>query len=150
RFVLQITPFRARGPIRTCLLGKPKGPSGAMFCCEAVIEALVYAGLVDERTARPGATYPQDLFYDRSRNAYIDRHPPLDGGWAPPAQWTPVVGWSVKGKEVPKPPSEWLGPGAADVVYPVYGAPNQPPTPVVVGHVPGELRTITLVQNRPE
>ena len=31
------------------------------------------------------ATYAQDLFYDRSRNPYLDRHPPLKAGWAPPA-----------------------------------------------------------------
>jgi hypothetical protein len=46
---------------------------------QIVVEALVYAGLVDSRTARPKATFAQDMFYDRSRNPYIDRHPPLAG-----------------------------------------------------------------------
>jgi hypothetical protein len=149
RFALQITPFSPRGPLRTALVGRPREPGNRLFCTEAIIEGAAYAGLLDARTARPGATYPQDLFYDRSRNPYIDRHPPLVGGWLPPSQWTPVVGWSVKGKAVPKPPSAWLG-RSADVVYPVYGEAHKPPTPVVVGHVPGELRPVALVQQRPE
>jgi hypothetical protein len=149
RFILQITPFSGRGFLRTAFASEPRGPGHRLFCTEAIINGAAYAGLIDGRTARPGATYPQDVFYDRSRNPYIDRHPPLLGGWAPPAQWTPVVGWSIKGKYVPKPPSAWLG-GPADVVYPVYGQPNKPPTPVVVGHVPGELHPIALIQERPE
>ncbi len=70
---------------------------------------------------------------------------PLAGGWAPPAQWTPVVGGSIKGKEVPKPPSAWpVGP--AEVVYPVSSSRNQPPGPVVVGRVPSEFCEIALVE----
>jgi hypothetical protein len=149
RFALQLTPFTGRGPLRTVCARGPREPGNRLFCSEAILEATVYAGLIDPRTARPGATYPQDLFYDRSRNPYIDRHPPLVDGWAPPAQWTPVAGWSIKGKYVPKPPSPWLG-GPADVVYPVDGELNKPPTPVVVGHVPGELHPVALVQQRPE
>jgi hypothetical protein len=149
RFALQLTPFSARGPLRTPFMRGAREPGKPLFCTEAILEGAAYAGLIDPRTVRPGATYPQDAFYDRSRNPYIDRHPPLAEGWAPPAQWTPVVGWSVKGKYVPKPPLPWPG-GPADVVYPVYGEPNKPPTPVVVGHVPGELRSIALVQNRPD
>jgi hypothetical protein len=149
RFALQLTPFTGRGPVRTALARGPREPGNRLFCSEAILEASVYAGVVDPRTTRPGATYPQDLFYDRSWNPYIDRHPPLAGGWAPPAQWTPVPGWSVKGKYVPRPPSPWLG-GAADVVYPVHGAAGKPPAPVVVGQVPGELYPVALVQERPE
>ncbi len=149
RFVLQVTPLSPRGPLRTAFLARPRAPGHRLFCTEAVLEGLASAGLVDARTARPGATYPQDLFYDRARNPFIDRHPPLADGWAPPAQWTPVVGWSVKGKEVPKPPSAWPG-GPAHVVHPVPGGANQAPTPVVVGSVPGELRAIALVEQRPQ
>ncbi|MFM8272121.1 MAG: hypothetical protein ACKODX_07265, partial [Gemmata sp.] len=148
-FALHATPFGPRGPVRTAFGPGPRGPGHRLFCAEAVVEALAYAGLVDERSARPRATYPQDLFYDRARNPHIDRHPPLAGGWAPPAQWTPVAGWSVKGKGVPKPPSPWPH-GPAHVVYPVYGAPNKPPAPVVVGSVPGELRPVALVEQRPQ
>lgn len=149
QFVLQITPLSPRGPLRTALAPGPRGPGHRLFCTEAVLEGAAHAGLVDARTVRPSATYPQDLFYDRSRNPYIDRHPPLLAGWAPPAQWTPVAGWSVRGKDVPKPPSPWPG-GAAHAVHPVPGGPDQPPAPVVVGSVPGELRTVALVEQRPQ
>jgi len=148
RFLSQGTPFRTRGPIRTEFMGRPQGMRDRYLCGELVVESLVYAGLVDPQTARPSATYPQDMFYDRSRNPYIDRHPPLAGGWAPPAEWTPVVGWAVKGEELPKPPSAWLGDRPANVVYPVYSSPNKPPTPVVVGQVPGELYPVAFVEQR--
>ena len=148
-FAAQITPFSPRGPIRTALAPGPRGPGHPVFCTQAVLEALVYAGVIDRRTIRPAATYPQDLFYDWSRNPYINRHPPLLDGWAPPAQWTPVVGWSVEGKNVPKPPSAWPG-GEAHVVHPIASGTNKPPAPVVVGSVPGELRPVALVENRPQ
>jgi len=149
RFALQITSFSGRGPLRTAVIGGPRGPGHRLFCTEAMLESVVYAGLIDPRFVRPGATYPQDLFYDRSRNPYIDRHPPLAGGWAPPAQWTPVVGWSARGKYVPKPPSPWPA-GPAEVIYPVPSDPNNPPTPVIVGNVPGELRPVALVEHPPQ
>ena len=149
RFALQITPLSPRGPLRTAYLAQPRAPGHRLFCTEAVLEGLVFAGLVDAHTARPGATYPQDLFYDRSRNPFVDRHPPLLDGWVTPAQWTPVVGWSIKGKDVPKPPSPWPG-GPADVVYPLHGGGNQAPQPVVVGSVAGELHPVALVEQRPQ
>ncbi len=152
KFALQATQLTPRGPFRTSFLGRPMRAVGGeerYTCAEIILEALLRAGVIDGRTARPAATYPQDLFYDRSRNPYLDRHPPLAGGWGVPAQWTPVVGWSIRGKFVPKPPSPWLG-GPAEVVYPVYGEPNKPPTPVVVGHVPGELHPVALVEQYPK
>jgi hypothetical protein len=149
RFLFQMTQLTTRGPLRTALLGRPEGIGRRYTCAEAIVEALTYAGVVDARRARPGATYPQDLFYDRSRNPFLDRNPPLESGWTTPAQWTPVVGWSIKGKEVPKPPSPWLG-GPAHVVYPVYSSPNKVPTPVVVGQVPGELHPVALIEQNPQ
>ncbi|MBA2225746.1 MAG: hypothetical protein WHU94_07740 [Thermogemmata sp.] len=98
RVALQVTPLRTRGPLRTFVMGRPRGPGRRYQCAEAVVEALVYAGLRDPRTARPSATYPQDLFYDRSWNRYLDRHPPLGEDWEPPALWTPVLGWALKGR----------------------------------------------------
>lgn len=147
KFALFPTQLKPRGLVRTSHVGRPVGLGERYTCAELILEALAYAGLIDGHTVRPGATYPQDLFYDRSRNPYIDRHPPLAAGWDLPRQWTPVDGWSVRGKLVPKPPLPWLG-GPADVVQPVYGAPNKPPTPVVVGHVTGELRPVALVENK--
>lgn len=149
KFLLQATQLTPRGPLRTAHFGRPMRHEHRYTCAEIILAALLAAGLVDGRTVRPGATYPQDLFYDRSRNPYIDRHPPLAGGWGVPRQWTPVVGWSVRGKFVPKPPLPWPG-GPADVVYPIPSAANQPPTPVVVGQVPGELRPVALLEQKPQ
>lgn len=100
-FAAQITPFRTRGPLRTFFVGKPRGP-GYLYCCsEAIMEALVYAELVDARTARPSATYPRDMFFDDSVNLYVHLHPPLIDGWEAPALWTPLLGWAAKGKDRP-------------------------------------------------
>lgn len=98
---LQITPFRHRGPIRTAFMGQPKGPDRPLICSEAVIEALIYCGVIDATTARPSATFPRDLFFDSSLNPFLNRHPPLRDGWDVPALWTPVVGWASKGKDRP-------------------------------------------------
>jgi hypothetical protein len=150
RFMLQATPFRTRGPLRTFVAGRPHGPRDRMTCGEAIVEALVFAGVIDARTARPAATYPQDLFYDESRNPYLNRHPPLAGGWCPPALWTPLVGVAAKGKERPNPPSPWPGPAGAYLVHPVPAAGQQPPTPVVVGYVPGEPGPVAVRQQPPQ
>jgi hypothetical protein len=93
RLAVQLTPFRTRGPVRTCFVGKPKGLTrDGYFCSELVIEALVYAGLIDAATARPSATYPRDIFFGSSLNPYINRHLKLKE-WHPPSRWTgtPVV-----------------------------------------------------------
>lgn len=101
RFGAQITPLRTRGPLRTFVVGKPRGIGNEYICAEAVLESLVHAGLLDPETTRPSATYPRDMFFDRSPNLYVNRHPPLAGGWEVPALWTPVVGWTAKGKDRP-------------------------------------------------
>ncbi len=98
-FARQVTPFRTRGPLRTYVVGKPRGAGRKYFCAEAVLEGLVYAGLIDEETTRPSATFPRDLFFDDSPNLYIKQHPPLACGWEPPALWTACVGDTAKGKE---------------------------------------------------
>jgi hypothetical protein len=83
----QLTPLRSRGPLRTFILGKPRGDRDGYFCSELVTEACVAAGLVDRRTARPSCTYPHDLFYDWSFNLYLTTHFTLAHGWEPPARW---------------------------------------------------------------
>jgi hypothetical protein len=89
RLALQITPFRARGPLRTAFLGKPYGlDREAYYCAELVCEACVYAGIMDAQTTRPSATYPRDLFMDHSLNPYLNRHFKLAPAWDPPARWT--------------------------------------------------------------
>jgi hypothetical protein len=89
RFILQGTPIRTRGPVRTYWLGKSRGEPSTYFCSELAMEALVAAGLVDPCTARPRATNMQDMFYDRSHNPYIDKTLKLYPFWDPPQQWVP-------------------------------------------------------------
>jgi hypothetical protein len=88
RLGLQLTPFRTRGPLRTCFIGKPHGDRFCYFCSELVCEALVYAGALDAETTRPSATYPHDLFYGTSYNLYINKHLTINQCWYPPARWT--------------------------------------------------------------
>jgi hypothetical protein len=82
-----LTPIRARGPLRTFVLGKPHGDRLGYYCAELVMESCVAGGLIDPTTARPGATFPHDLFFDQSYNIYISRHLPLACDWHPPARW---------------------------------------------------------------
>jgi hypothetical protein len=89
RLAEQLTIFRARGPIRTAFVGYPHGlERQSFYCSELVTEACVYAGLMDPETTRPSATYPRDLYLDRSINFYINRHLKLAPCWDPPARWT--------------------------------------------------------------
>jgi hypothetical protein len=149
-FATQLTFFRARNPIVTRFVGKPVGPGREYHCVQIVVEALVHAGLTDARTARPKATYAQDLFYDRSRNPYIDRHPPMaGGGWCPPQLWTPIPGTALRGRSRPQPPAPWPGAGGAYVVQPMPYRGPQPPTPTVVSYAPGEAVPIAPVEARP-
>lgn len=88
RLGLQLTPFRARGPLRTCFMGKSNPNRICYYCSELVTEALVAGGMLDREIARPSATYPHDLFFDHSFNLYIERHYHLGECWYPPARWT--------------------------------------------------------------
>jgi hypothetical protein len=87
RMAAQMTPFRTRGPVRTSYIGRPAGDRRSYFCSELVTEACVAAGLISADNARPSATFPRDLFMDRSRNAYLNCHFKLAPDWAPPARW---------------------------------------------------------------
>jgi hypothetical protein len=88
RILLQLTPARPRGPVKTAFMGKPRGDRYGWICAELVMEALIGVGLADPATTRPSPTSPRDLFFGRSRNPYIDRHLDLNSGWHPPARWT--------------------------------------------------------------
>ena len=101
---VQLTPLSNRGLLRTSHFGRPKGPGGPLFCSEAILEALVAARAVDPDIARPSATFPRDLFFDRALNPHVNRHPPLAAGWDPPALWTPTVGVAARGKDRPPTP----------------------------------------------
>jgi hypothetical protein len=88
RLAGQLTVLRSRGPIRTYFMGKPQGDRRDYFCSELVTESCVAAGLIDPACARPAATYPHDLFTDRSLNPFLRRHFSLADCWEPPARWT--------------------------------------------------------------
>jgi hypothetical protein len=92
RLGVQLTVFRTRGPLRTEFVGKPHGNRNSYFCSELVTEACVAAGLLDAATARPSATYPRDLFMDRSLNPYLNKTLKLAPAWDPPARWS---GWAL-------------------------------------------------------
>jgi hypothetical protein len=89
RLLFQVTPITARGRWRTKYLGKPKGLRGSFMCSELVIEALVHVGLMDAETARPSATFTCDLFFDASRNPYLNQHCKLAPAWEAPQMWWP-------------------------------------------------------------
>ena len=89
RFLLQGTPIRSRGPLRTHYCGKSRGEPCSYFCSELVMEALVSACLVDAETARPRATTPADIFFDESTNPWINKHLKLYPCWCPPQRWIP-------------------------------------------------------------
>jgi hypothetical protein len=68
---------------------------------------MVAAGLIDPATARPAATYPHDLFFEKSLNLYLRRHFSLVCGWEPPARWVcqPVcAGYTEGGTVLPAEP----------------------------------------------
>lgn len=89
RLAQQLTILRTRGPIKTAFIGQPHGlERQSFYCSELVTEACVYAGLLDAETTRPSATYPRDLYLDRSINFYINKHLKLAPCWDPPARWT--------------------------------------------------------------
>jgi hypothetical protein len=87
RMLRQMTPFRTRGPLRTYFMGGPNGERDRYFCAELVMETCVHVGLVDKEIARPSATYPEDMFYDKSNNLFLNSYFSLADGWHPPARW---------------------------------------------------------------
>jgi len=87
RMMAQLTIFRSRGPLRTYVLGGPHGERDGYFCAELVMESCVHVGLLSPDTTRPCATYPQDMFFDKSYNLYLNNHFTLADGWHPPSRW---------------------------------------------------------------
>ncbi len=87
RMLRQLTPVRCRGPW-TGYVGGPHGQRSSYFCAELVMESCVTAGLVAPEEARPTATYPRDIFLDRSDNRFLNDHPVFAAEWYPPARWT--------------------------------------------------------------
>lgn len=80
RIALAVTPFRARGPIRSKVLGRAHGNRACWFCSELVCEAAIQIGLMDPKVVRPNVTYPHDLF--------VDEDVILQPTWLPPQRWS--------------------------------------------------------------
>lgn len=87
RMLRQMTPFRTRGPFRTYIMGTPNGERDRYFCAELVMETCVHLGLLAPETTRPSATYPEDMFWDKSKNRFLNQYFTLADGWHPPARW---------------------------------------------------------------
>jgi len=100
RMMRQLTPFRARGPWRTNFLGLPNGERDRYFCSELVLETCVHLDLLSAATTRPSATYPEDLFFDHSRNRYLNANFTLNDEWLPPARWLSSPPADAKGNPV--------------------------------------------------
>jgi hypothetical protein len=89
RVGLFTTPLRARGPVRTYFIGRPKDDRNKYFCVDVILDGFAAAGVLPPNKLRPGATFPRDLFTDRSTNPFLRKYPPLADGWTPPARWLP-------------------------------------------------------------
>jgi hypothetical protein len=79
RVILEATPLRAHGYVRSHLFGSSRIDRHRWFCSELTIAALAVAGVVDPHIIRPNTVYPRDLFRD---------HPfDLKPCWEPPRRW---------------------------------------------------------------
>ncbi len=89
RMFFLMTPWRAKGPLRTAVVGKTDLDQKSYFCSEFVVTALAACGAMDLELARPAATFPRDLFFGTSANRWVARSLcPLNRDWEPPARWT--------------------------------------------------------------
>jgi hypothetical protein len=82
RLLLQGTPFRCRGPLRSELFGKTYPNRKHWLCAELVVAAGTAAGLFDPHLHRANTMYPKDLFDDSTHD--------LSQTWHKPAVWSPV------------------------------------------------------------
>lgn len=81
RLLLQGTPLRARGKIRSHYLGRTSLERDRWMCSELVVAAMVAAGVFDAKEYRANTFYPRDLAYDdvHDISAFYER----------PAVWYP-------------------------------------------------------------
>lgn len=134
RIYLQPTPLRSRMPLRAAFVGKPDPDKQSYFCSELVLNACCYAGLLDPEITRPAATYPRDLFFNESRNYFVNRGvKPMACGWDPPARWIPC-GTSCQGTEtapvqLADPPHTVAKPAPVELTPAPPPAPRKNPSP---------------------
>jgi hypothetical protein len=80
RFLLQLTPFRARGSLRCRLFGKTELDRRRWICSELVVATETAGGLLDGSRCPANSIYPLDLLEDRSYD--------LSGNWRPAGVWS--------------------------------------------------------------
>jgi hypothetical protein len=82
RVLLQGTPLRARGPLRTQCLGKTCLDRERWMCSELVVAAMTAAGVLNAKEHPANSFYPRDLCYDDERHD-------LSRAFEAPALWYP-------------------------------------------------------------
>jgi len=82
RLLLQGTPLRARGPVRSYCLGKTCLDRDRWMCSELVVAAMTAAGVLNAKDHPANSFYPRDLTYDEG-------HHDLSAFYEPPALWYP-------------------------------------------------------------
>jgi hypothetical protein len=82
RVLLQGTPLKARGPIRTQCLGRTYLDRERWMCSELVVAAMTAAGVLNAKEHPANSFYPRDLCYDDVRHD-------LSKYYDPPALWYP-------------------------------------------------------------
>lgn len=81
RLILQGTPFRPQGTLRSHLFGRTVLDRDRWMCSELAVASLAVAGVIDPKAFPANAMYPRDLCYD-------ERHD-LSAVLEPPALWYP-------------------------------------------------------------
>jgi hypothetical protein len=81
RFMLQLTPFRARGSLRCRLFGKTDLERRRWICSELVVATETAAGLLDPGLYPANGIYPLDLLEDHIYD--------LSGNWRQGGVWSP-------------------------------------------------------------
>lgn len=81
RVLLQGTPLKARGPIRTQYLGRTALDRDRWMCSELVVAAMTAAGVLNPKDHPANSFYPRDLCFDEPRHD-------LSAYYETPALWS--------------------------------------------------------------
>jgi hypothetical protein len=82
RLLMQGTPLRARGPVRSYCLGKTCLDRDRWMCSELVVAAMTAAGVLNAKDHPATSFYPRDLCFDEGRHD-------LSAYYEAPALWYP-------------------------------------------------------------